>query len=421
MASFIVFIKKTTMKNLIYLLLMFSIVQAQSLTGQDIKIMSYNILTFPEEGGIDRTDTLGKIIRYYEPDIFLLQELKSEEGFQNILAECNEWKNEYSGGTYAEQISNPTNNWRLQQNIIFNNTKFTLTSESVIVTDYRDVNYFKLYRNSSDQDSIFLHIYNTHLKSSSGFTNEQLRLGMAEYIIDHIETLPTDSKILVAGDFNVYDGDEPALKLLVSETGTNQLHDPIQTLNWAVNPAQNADVLTQSAYASSPGNGAGGGIDDRFDWILISSNLKQPSSLAYKPDTYKALGNNGQCYNSDLLDCIGDNDVPEGIIRTLWNMSDHIPVVMELGQVNMVKNVDLDRPLTLKVWPNPSSMELNIEWPNNSSGVIQMYDLTGKCILTQTIDSEQTLLDIRLLGQGYYIIKAKNKSGTLTQTCSIIK
>lgn len=268
---------------------------------QTIKVMSYNVLTYPELGGLDRQDTLGKIIRYYQPDLFLIQELKSEEGFLGIVEEFNEWENHFAGGTYVDQISNPSNTWRLQQNLVYNTDIFSLIEEEVIVTDYRDVNYSKLYWNdSSAEDSTFIHVYNTHLKSSTGNQNEQLRLGMAEFITDHIRDLPADSRIIVAGDFNVYAGIEPAFQELIRDYGNNRLHDPIDTPNWQNNSFSHAAILTQSTRQSSPGNGSGGGVDDRFDFILISSVLKADSKLSYIPNSYKAYGNNGNCYNQDF-------------------------------------------------------------------------------------------------------------------------
>ncbi len=389
--------------------------------SQDIKVMSYNILTFPEEGGIDRTDTLGKIIRYYEPDLFFIQELKSEQGFLDILADFNDWKDNYDGGTYVDQISNPSNSWRLQQNIIFNKNLFSLIEEEVIVTDYRDVNYYKLYfKDGQKGDSTFLHIYNTHLKSSTGVNNEQLRLGMAEFVIDHIRNLPQNSKIMVAGDFNVYSSSEPAYQHLLSENATNQLHDPINRPDWANNVIGHAEILTQSTRANSPGNGAGGGIDDRFDFVLISTAMKGNSNLSYIEESYQALGNNGTCYNQSLLDCATGNEVPFDILRSLQNMSDHIPVVLSLNNPFDISSLVEEHKFEINLYPNPAKDIINLSINSRLPDYIKINNSVGKTIKTLTPKTSEMSIHISHLNPGIYFVTGVFKDHHISQKFIIL-
>ena len=174
-----------------------------TIAQSDIKIMSYNLLNYPQGEMVNRIDTLSKILDYHEPDLLLVQELKSEQGLQDIAEELNVLFGDYKAGTYVPQISNPSNTWRLQQNLIYNEAIFELVSEEVIETPYRDVNYFQLRILNEDgtESTELLHTYVTHLKSSQGSNNEQLRLSMVEVLIDHISLLPAESNVVVAGDF----------------------------------------------------------------------------------------------------------------------------------------------------------------------------------------------------------------------------
>ena len=406
-----------------------SSLQAQS----ELKIMCYNILTFPEYSGDKRVDTLAKIIDYYQPDLMLLQELKSENGLNAVVQEFNELPSNpdiYRSGTYEAQISNPSNDWRLQQNIVYNHSRFELLFEEVVTTDYRDINYFQLAVKDSafleQTDTTLLHVYVTHLKSSYGPENEQLRLGMAEFWMDHIETLPPNSNIIASGDFNIYSSSEPAYQLLTS-TGTisenNTLKDPINMPNWS---GSTAGILTQSTRLDSPGNGAGGGLDDRFDFVLLSENLMNgTTNIAYVPDTYEALGNNGTCYNIDLLDCNQNNDLPYDILRALWNMSDHLPVVLSLEvedvNVEYVDTMDIDTTITIgindlqniekqnvKIFPNPAKDVLNIVCTQTSS-TVQVFDLSGNLVIEKPIFQNQTQLNIKTEGMnlksGLYLLQ----------------
>src|SRR5690606_7240431 len=78
------------------------------------------------------------------------------------------------------------------------------------------------------------------------------------------------------------------------------------------------------------GGGAGAGLDDRFDFILISENILNSPELKYIDDTYKAFGNNGNCLNNriDSPDCDGEYSFE--LRNNLYWMSDHLPVIMEL-------------------------------------------------------------------------------------------
>ena len=104
-----------------YLIFFLLVIYGASLFAQsDIKIMSYNLLIYPEGEMVNRIDTLSKILDFYEPDLLLVQELKSEQGLQSIAEELSALFGDYKAGTYVPQVSNPANSWRLQQNLVFN-------------------------------------------------------------------------------------------------------------------------------------------------------------------------------------------------------------------------------------------------------------------------------------------------------------
>jgi len=388
--------------------------------------MSYNLLTFPEAGGIDRVDTLQKILDYYQPDLLLVQELKSEQGLIDIVNSMNANMGNFASGTYVEQIANPSNDWRLQQNLVFNQDLFVLVDQQTIVTDYRDINYFKLslldpsFATSNDP---FLHVYVSHLKSSQGSTNENLRLGMAEFWHDHIRNLSLHSRVIAGGDFNVYHGSEPAYQKLLSDNGSNTLHDPIDMPGWATNGFNNFEVYTQSTRTNSPGNGSGGGLDDRFDFVLLSDQLMdQQSSLSYVEDTYKALGNNGTCYNQDLLDCGTGNEVPFGMIKTLRFMSDHLPVVFTLT-INETTATQNHIPTTslLQITPNPSRDFFQIFWQGGLPAQVNIFDINGKKVKTRKLQNSILQIKTDALSSGIYAIQITDQNGNIKAIQTLVR
>ncbi len=404
-----------------YLISLVFVIYGTSIFAQnDIKIMCYNLLLYPEGEMVNRIDTLSKILEFYAPDLLLVQELRSEEGLQNVTQELNALFGNYKSGTYVPQISNPANNFRLEQNLIFNEAVFELVSEQVIETPYRDVNYFQLSILAQDgtPSTEILHTYVTHLKSSQGSANEQLRLSMVEVLMDHISLLPPASKVIVAGDFNVYSGGEPAYERLLSTNGTNTLNDPIDMPGWAGSNFPNREIYTQSTRLSSLSDGSGGGLDDRFDFILLSDQLMNPAArFVYQPESYQALGNNGTCYNQNLIDCTTENNVPSEMLRALYHMSDHLPIVLTLDINELVSADELpilpEQPL-IEIRPNPASAQMDLFWYGASPIDLQIFNLQGKLMRSQQLVAEKTTIDLLWLPEGLYLAEIRDKnSGVL--------
>jgi endonuclease/exonuclease/phosphatase family metal-dependent hydrolase len=313
-----------------------------NLSAQDetLKVLSYNLLNYPNpEIPVDyRADTLKKIIDYYTPDLFLMQELKSSSGFSLILNNVfnTDGVDYYNKGTWEPQHSNPGSSWRLQQNVIYNTQKLSLSYETFLYTDVRDLNVFKFYFKDPNlaihQDTTYLYVVTMHLKSSQGADNEALRLSMVEILENFLDTIPADANVIVGADYNLYTSDEAAYQLLLNNSNNVILADPISTPGtWHSN--NNFRFVHTQSTRTVPinGDGAGGGMDDRFDLIVVSENLMDPNNRIFTiEDTYEPMGNNGNCFNARIIDC-EDNDVPANVINALYQMSDHLPVKMELG------------------------------------------------------------------------------------------
>jgi hypothetical protein len=62
--------------------------------------------------------------------------------------------------------------------------------------------------------------------------------------------------------------------------------------NWHASAAF-VDVFTQAPAQSPPPGLTGGGLDDRFDFELLTAALFDGAGLEYAPGTYHAFGNNG--------------------------------------------------------------------------------------------------------------------------------
>lgn len=381
--------------SFILVLLVSSCLQAQ----EQVTVMSYNVLNFPTGNIEGREDTLRHIINHVEPDLFLIQELKNDSGLQLILNESfADLSGNYEATTFVPQQSNPSNGFKLQQAMIYNSDLFGLASEGFLETDVRDLNKFKLFYKDVEldngADTVFLYVFVVHLKSSQGTSNVEARLAMAQTLSFHQQYLEDNASMIVAGDFNVYTSEEPAYQELLDPTNRIVLKDPINTPgNWNSSSFQPKDVLTQSTRASSIfGDGAGGGLDDRFDFILLSSDMFQPwNTIVYEEESYYAMGNTGTCYNQSITDCSG-GEWADDILQSLYYMSDHLPIVLKLnfgvGSVSVEESPD---ELT-KVWMIDD--QLNINWDTEETGIVSVLDMLGRSLFYRKVELNKGVVRI---------------------------
>lgn len=184
------------------------------------------------------------------------------------------------------------------------------------------------------------YIYSSHLKASTGSDNEAARLAGVLAIRANADALPAGTAIVYAGDMNFYSSSETGYQAFIAPPGAGQAFDD---LPGAWGGAGNAIKHTQSPRSVSRGL-TGGGMDDRFDFQLFSSALVDDAGLAVIGGTYRAMGNDGLHYNTDINN--GNNFYfPGDVVRSntlanaLHDASDHIPVV-----------VDFQLPAVMEAW-----------------------------------------------------------------------
>jgi hypothetical protein len=175
------------------------------------------------------------------------------------------------------------------------------------------------------------YIYASHLKASPGSTNEAERLAGAEVIRADADALPEGTHILYCGDFNLYSNTEPAYLEYLS-AGAGQAFDPLGTGSWS--GAGNAIKHSQSPRDIVADGLVGGGMDDRFDFQLSTSEMQDGNGLSVIGGTYRSFGNDGQHYDTDINngnntywpdDVAGSNALADA----LFAASDHIPVLCD--------------------------------------------------------------------------------------------
>ena len=317
-------------------------------------ILTYNLLNYEDED--DREGYYQLIIDEIQPDIIVCQEVNANDGFNHFLNDVlnivqpNEWLGaEFINQSASQDIA-----------LYYKPQYFNYISTSVISTAQgsgtRDVIEWVIQH---AQSLVEFRIYGVHLKASSGNSNSQERLAETTALRNYLNELPPGSHFIVCGDFNIYSNSsssEPAFDMMTGAGDNNagQLFDPINRIGHWHNNSSFSDVHTQSPRTTQFGGGANGGMDDRFDWIFVSSAVLEESyEMNYIENTYTAFGNDGQHFNQAINS--GTNSaVSEEIADAVHGASDHLPVFAEF-QFPSGDESDYNIVIS-EVMPNPAAV-----------------------------------------------------------------
>lgn len=331
----------------LFFVLLISCLQSQT----RIKVMFYNTLNYNSDTqSQSRTSYLKTILESVQPDLFMVCELKNETAsnylFENAILPFN--KN-FRKAPFRYVVS-PARD--LIQMVYYNSEKLILENESITRTNVRDINHytFKINSENSEANPIMLEVFVTHLKASTGLQNRMQRLESVENFVRDLERIPVDRPILFAGDFNFYTSNEEGFLKIIDTTNPIKIIDPINRLcppfpsngidyfdgnnfysTYFWNNSSFADVHSQSTRTSQVnGDGAAGGMDDRFDFIMMSENLISNPDLYYINNSYKTIGNNGNCYDSYVSNPNCTGEYSQELRNALYFFSDHLPIYMEI-------------------------------------------------------------------------------------------
>lgn len=306
--------------------------QADTLT-----VMHYNLMYYDKEyddcnsttNNVDSKDEYLKVILgYVNPDIFTVNEVNSaissveriKTNTLNINGVTKYKRADFSGSFLSNMI-------------YYNSEKVGLKSQTAIATSPRETNVYKLYlktQSLANNDTIFLTCFVTHLKAGSTDSDEAQRTAAANTIMNYIVNNNIPGNILLMGDMNLYSSDEGAFISYTTPVGNNQFkfYDPVNMVGDWNNNYDFRTVHSQSTHTTSDGCFSTGGMDDRFDFILSSSEIINGTNGLYLY-SYNTVAQDGNRFNQSLISP-ENSSVPSDVLSSLYNMSDHLPIQMKL-------------------------------------------------------------------------------------------
>lgn len=354
-----------------------------------LTIMHYNLLDYgnsfndcnAQSNNANLKDTsFQRIIKYVQPDILTANEIVAGSFFDVRLMDSV--LSQMQPAVYAKAPYTNASGGNFVNMLYYDSTKLTLRKHSAIATSFRDLDLYELaYRISGCQgaDTLAFSVAVIHLPAGGGTASAQ----QTSTLINALDTFATTQYTMIAGDYNLSGSATTAYQNLINTSqGEPEMNDPIQQSgNWG-NNASFASIHTQSAQTSSTSSNcaAPGGLDDRYDLILLSDSFMASSgTLSYLPNSYEAIGQDGNRFGQ-AINQPTNNSVPTAVAQSLQKASDHLPVSLSLSvdQNTTTSSITVSSDLTIcqgdTVQLNASANSPVEWWPSNSLSCTNCQD-----------------------------------------------
>lgn len=375
---------------------------------ETITVMQYNLLEYGNylSGFADCYETnnntqrkdecVRTIMDYVKPDILTVCEFGATQALLEGFVRHNlpdYWK--------SDDIINYAHS-NIINHLFYDSRKMELKKHVALRTNPRDTDVYELYMKTSSLvagDTIKLVCIVAHPKAGMNYQAE--RRALMQVAMDYVSQHYANENVLIMGDFNMYRASETGYQLLTrTYSDPNVLFvDPLANVGgvgeWN-NNLQFAPFHTQSTRRYSDECFSSGGLDDRFDFILMSDEIYMGfNRIKYLNNSFIAVGNDGQHFDQSI-DQNGNNAVPPIVAEALFDGSDHLPVAMKLS---VFAHLDVDEHLgeSYLVYPNPAGDQITV----TVNGDYRITNVFGQTVMT---GQESQSIDVSCLASGVYFL-----------------
>lgn len=421
------------MKRTIHLIIIMLWMIWPAMAQDTLTVMQYNLLyygnylsgfaeCFETNNNTQRKDEcIRTLVDYVKPDIFTVCEFGATQALLNDFLRHNL---NINGVNYwqSDNIINYAGS-NIINHIFYDSRKLGLKKHVALRTNPRDTDVYELYLKTPSLaagDTIKLICIVAHPKAGQGY--EASRRALMQITMDYLNQHYSHDNALIMGDFNMYGASESGYRLL-TQTYSNPdvlFIDPMAPTGvgeWT-NNSLFAAYHTQSTRSYSDECFSSGGLDDRFDFILMADEIKfSYNHLRYVNNSYKAVGNDGRHFNQSV-DQGYNSAVPAAVAEALYDASDHLPVTMKIA-VDIKLDVEENQEAVLQAFvaPNPATETTKVSFFNPSQGQVQfeLYSLQGQLMQHESAEfgegTQQFELSLQGVIKGFYLLRIRHSEG----------
>lgn len=307
----------------------------------DLRIVNYNVRGFDGTPSTDVGTVLSAIGnevysgRVRPLDVIAIQEVQTQATTtQSVVSQLNAI---YGAGRYSRgNLNGASTSGNETIGLIYNTQTVQLLGEAGIGTPSttaaaRQPIRYQLRPLELPLGNDF-YLYNSHYKASDTASDRSRRNAEAIAIRTDANSLGS-ANIIYAGDFNLKTSTEASYQTLLA-TGAGQAVDPINRPgNWNGNSSFR-DIFTQAPAFNAPTGYVGGGINDRFDFQLLTSEWLDGVGLEYAPGSYRTFANNGTVVVNGSINDASNTALPgfanrTALLNLLTTVTDHLPLVVD--------------------------------------------------------------------------------------------
>lgn len=391
-----------------------------------IRQMQYNLMYYTENGAGECDETNNNlntkdqafkcIVKNAKPDVLTVNEIGKDPAYPQRILDNVLNTDGVNYFAYAPNVSNPNQGITIGNGLFYDTRKLALKKTFYVATTVSYFNAYRMYylsQNLAQGDTTFITFIVCHLKA--GTECEADRYAQVQKLMNKLQSLGIADNYVLSGDLNIYNASESAYQYLVHHTNPLiRFYDPINREGEWDNNSSFADIFTQSTHTSSPGCFSNGGMDNRFDFILVSDFvLNGTQSVRCLSNTYKAYGQDGLRFNRSINDP-ANTAVPVTIANALYAMSDHLPVLLDFDIDATLAIPDRTADLNISV-SNPVNEQLQIHthYVRPEQLTIQIYSIDGKLLSTEvrTAEGDSEFSIGFPFRPSVYIVKISDKKG----------
>ncbi len=319
--------------NLLPLLLLLTAIPLPAQTHDTLRVCTYNLLNWGINVDSARAASTEAVLRAIQPDVLVAHVISSTEGYTRLLASVRSAVGRPMAGVWEDGPDT-------KNAIFYDSTSLEWQMTITMHTTLRDINEWVFVVRSSPTDT--LHIFGCNLKAGTTAADSAQRSEEASLIRRAANVLPYNHHWIVAGDLNTYSSTEGAYTWLtsISRSQPGFVFDPIDRPGDWHSDSTFTDIHNQSTRIRQFGGGVGGGLDDRFDFVLLSSRLMNDH---YQQGSYTTFGNDGRHFD-DSINAKPNLAVSDSTAQALYDASDHLPVYLDLVFLGRVSGVEEERP-----------------------------------------------------------------------------